>query len=181
MHKNREELLKGLEHIRQSPKDRGVLHMIVRRPAENQREVLNEGKLDLKYGLKGDNWIERSSSRTGDGSAHPDMQINIMNSRVIDLLAGLRDRWQLAGDQLYMDLDLSLKNLPPGTELQIGEARLMVTEQPHTGCKKFVERFGLDAMKFVNDKEYRHLNLRGINAKVIKPGLIRTHDTVLKK
>jgi MOSC domain-containing protein YiiM len=108
------------------------------------------------------------------------MQINIMNARAIALLAGTEDRWPLAGDQLYMDLDLSRENLPPGTRLAVGEAVLAVTEQPHTGCKKFSARFGLEALKFVNSPEGRKLNLRGINARVVRPGRIRIGDTVKK-
>jgi MOSC domain-containing protein YiiM len=106
------------------------------------------------------------------------MQINIMNARATALVAGSKDRWPLAGDQLYVDLDLSGANLPPGTRLAIGSAVLEVTSQPHTGCAKFVARFGLDAMKFVNSPVGRELNLRGINAKVVTAGTIRVGDDV---
>ena len=104
-----------------------------------------------------------------------------MNARVAALLAGTRDRWQLAGDQLYIDLDLSYDNLPPGTRLDIGAAVIEITAQPHNGCGKFVERFGLDAMKFVNSEVGKAHNLRGIYAKVIKAGEIRSGDVVRKK
>jgi hypothetical protein len=173
-----DELEAGLDHIRQSPKDVGVLELIVRRPQREEREVLAEGRLDLAEGLVGDNWRARGSSSTADGSAHPDMQLNIMNARAIALVAQDRERWQLAGDQLYVDLDLSAANLPPGTRLAIGEAVVEVTDKPHTGCKKFVARFGLDAMKFVNSPVGRELHLRGINARVVQPGLIRAGDSV---
>ena len=174
------ELELGLEQIRQSPKDNGILKLIVRRPRKNAREVLEEGNLDLVEGLIGDSWKTRGSSRTPDGSSHPDMQLNIINSRVIALVAQDENRWQLAGDQLYMDLDLSDENLPPGTRLAIGSATIEVTAQPHTGCKKFVERFGLDAMKFVNSPIEKLLHLRGVNAKVVKVGTIKTNDSVKK-
>jgi len=128
----------------------------------------------------GDNWRTRSSSRTPDGSAHPDMQLNVMNSRVIALVAQNKDRWPLAGDQLFIEMDLSAANLPPGTRLAIGSAVIEVTAQPHTGCKKFVERFGLDAMKFVNSPVGEQLHLRGINAKVVQPGVIRLGDVAKK-
>ena len=105
---------------------------------------------------------------------------NIMNARVIELLAGDRERWQLAGDQIYLDLDLSEENLPPGTQLTIGEAIIEVTAVPHTGCKKFAQRFGIEAMKFVNSPEGKQLHLRGINAKVVKPGRIRIGDIARK-
>jgi len=174
------ELEAGLDYIRQSPKDDGVLQLIVRRPQVAAREVLEEAQLDLTEGLVGDNWKLRPSSRTADNSAHPDMQLNIMNARVIALVAQEKDRWQLAGDQLYLDLDLSPQNLPPGTQLAIGSALIEVTAEPHTGCRKFVSRFGIEAMKFVNSTLGKQLNLRGINAKVIRPGVIRTGDTARK-
>lgn len=179
-HLTMDELEAGLDHIRRSPSDLGVLELIVRRPEREQREVLTEGRLDLAEGLVGDNWRARGSSRTADGTAHPAMQLNIMNARAIALIAQDRDRWQLAGDQLYIDLDLSAANLPPGTRLAIGAAVVEVTDQPHTGCKKFVARFGLNAMKFVNSPVGRELCLRGINARVVQPGLIRAGDAVRK-
>ena len=173
-----EELEAGLENIRQSPKDNGVLDMIVRRPQIEEREVLSEGHLDLITGLEGDNWKVRGSSSTPDKSAHPEMQINIMNSRVIALLAQEKKRWQLAGDQLFMDLDLSAENLPVGTKLSIGDAILEITPPPHSGCRKFTERFGLEAMKFVNSPVGKELHLRGVNARVIQTGAIRVSDRV---
>lgn len=174
------ELEDGLEHIRQSPKDAGVLTLIVRRPRTLEREVLHEAHLDLREGLVGDNWSTRGSTGTADGLAHPEMQINIMNARAVALIAVDNERWQLAGDQLFIDLDLSGDNLPPGTQLAIGSVVLEVTAIPHTGCKKFTERFGLEAMKFVNSPVGRQLNLRGINAKVIQAGMIRVGDVAKK-
>jgi MOSC domain len=179
-HLTMEELEAGLDEIRRSPKDVGVLELIVRRPRVDEREVLEAGELDLKEGLVGDSWKMRSSSRTADGSAHPEMQLNIMNSRVIALLAQAQERWPLAGDQLFLNMDLSEENLPAGTQLSLGSAVIEVTAEPHTGCKKFVARFGLDAMKFVNSEVGRQLHLRGINAKVIQPGTIRVRDVVKK-
>ncbi len=117
-----------------------------------------------------------SCSRTADGSAHPLKQLNLMNARVISLLAHDPDRWRLAGDQLFVDLDLSLENLPPGTQLSMGSAVIEVTNQPHLGCNKFVSRFGADALKFVRSAVGRALRLRGLNARVIQPGLIRVGD-----
>jgi hypothetical protein len=175
-----DELEAGLEYILQSPKDYGVVNMIVRRPQVDEREVITEGRLDIAEGLDGDNWKARGSSSTSDNSAHPEMQINIMNSRVIDLVAQGKDRWHLAGDQLFIDMDLSNENLPAGTKLSIGEAILEVTPVPHSGCKKFTARFGLEAMKFVNSPLRKELHLRGINAKVIQAGVIQTGDAVRK-
>jgi hypothetical protein len=179
-HLTPDELEAGLDEIRLSPKNNGVLEMIVCRPGVERRRVLEEGSLDVAEGLAGDNWKDRGSSRTPDGSSHPDSQINIMNSRAVALVAGPRERWPLAGDQLYVDLDLSGENLPPGTRLAIGSAVLEVTPPPHTGCKKFVARFGLDAMKFVNSTVGRSLNLRGVNAKVVQSGTVRPGDIITK-
>lgn len=179
-HLTRDELEAGLDEIRRSPRDGGALELIVRRPGVDQREVLKEGELDLAVGLVGDTWAVRSSSRTRDGSPHPDMQLNVMNARTIALVAQERERWPLAGDQLYLDLDLSADNLPPGTRLALGSAVIEITAQPHTGCQKFVDRFGRDAVLFVNSPEGRQLRLRGLNAKVVQPGVIRVGDVATK-
>jgi hypothetical protein len=175
-----EELEAGLDEIRRAPKDEGVLELIVRRPLVGEREVLEEGELHLSDGLVGDCWRTRGSSRTPDGSSHPDMQLNVMNARAVALLARHKERWPLAGDQLFIDMDLSAENMPAGTRLAIGPAVIEVTAQPHTGCKKFVARFGLDAMKFINSAVGRQHNLRGVNAKVIQPGVVRVGSTVRK-
>jgi hypothetical protein len=179
-HLTQDELEAGLEDVRAAPKDEGSLQLIVRRPAVNAREILETGTLDLERGLVGDTWSARGSSRTADGSAHPDMQLNIMNARVIALLAQSVDRWPLAGDQLFLDLDLAGENLPAGTRLALGSAVIEVTHQPHTGCGKFAARFGVDATKFVNSKEGRRLSLRGINARVVQSGAIRVGDLATK-
>lgn len=176
------ELEAGLAAIRESPRDVGTLAMIVRRPSEGEREVIAEGELDLTVGLVGDNWKTRGHPHRADGSAHPDTQINIMNARAADLVAaGVRERWPLAGDQLYVDLDLAEENLPPGSRLAIGDAVLEITAEPHLGCKKFVARFGFEAGKFVNSKIGKQLHLRGLNAKVVKAGRIRSGDRVAKQ
>ena len=174
------ELEAGLAHIREAPKDAGRLELIVRRPSVGAREILESGELDGADGLKGDTWNIRASSRTPDRSPHPHMQLNVMSSRAVALVARVRDRWSLAGDQLYVDMDLSEHNLPPWTTLAIGTAVIEVTDQPHTGCAKFVARFGVDAMKFVNSPTGRTLRLRGLNARVVQPGVIRPGDVVRK-
>lgn len=175
------ELEAGLDEIRRSPKDQGVLELIVRRPQIGEREVLATGELDLVNGLVGDSWRRRGSSRTPDGSSHPGMQLNIMNARAIALVAQQKERWSLAGDQLFIDIDLSAENLPAGTQLALGSAVIEVTDQPHTGCTKFVSRFGLEAMRFVNSPVGRQLHLRGINAKVVQPGMIPVGDIAKKR
>ena len=175
-----DELEAALDHLRQAPKDGGILQLIVRRPEVDEREVLEEAQLDPVAGLIGDSWVVRKSSRTPDGSPHPEMQLNIMNARVTALVAQEKERWPLAGDQLYIDMDLSKENLPAGSRIAIGSAVIEVSALPHTGCQKFVSRFGLDAMKFVNSTVGKQLCLRGINAKVIQGGIVKIGSTVRK-
>jgi hypothetical protein len=179
-HLSAESLETGLDEILRSPKNNGVVEMIVRRPAVDEREVLGQGELDMTEGLVGDNWKSRGSGKTADGSAHPETQLNIMNARVIALVATSRKCWPLAGDQLFVDLDLSRENLPPGTQLALGTAVVEVTDVPHQGCRKFADRFGVEATKFVNSTRGKQLGLRGINAKVVKSGVVRNADTVKK-
>ena len=174
------ELEEGLEHIRQSPRDKGTLKMIVRRPREDDREILGRGQLSLTEGLIGDNCKARGSKHTPDGLAHLYAQITIMNARCAALLAQQEERWALAGDQLYVDFDLSEENIPPGTQLGIGSAILEVSAEPHSGCKKFSARFGVEAMKFVNSPDGKRLHLRGINARVVQAGTIRVGDKIRK-
>jgi MOSC domain-containing protein YiiM len=178
LHLSLAEMEAQLDLIRQSPQDNGVLEMIVCRPDVDQRQMLFEAELDVERGLIGDSWLSRGNYR--GGPANPDCQINIMNSRVVALLAQDRERWSLAGDQLYIDLDLSDDNLPPGSQIAIGTAILEVTAEPHTGCKKFASRYGSDATQFVNSSEGKRLHLRGINARIVQSGLVRTGDSVTK-
>ena len=179
-HLTMSELEAGLDEIQRAPKDEGVLALIVRRPGVNDREILTEGELHLDEGLVGDSWKRRRSSSTPDGSPNPEMQLNIMNARVIALVAPDRNRWQLAGDQLFLDMDLSAENLPAGARLSLGAAVIEVTAPPHLGCQKFVARFGLEAMRFVNSPLGKQLHLRGINAKVVQAGTIRVGDVARK-
>jgi MOSC domain len=179
-HLTAEELQAALPQIAQSPKDQGELKLIVGRPANGQREVLEKGELDLVVGLVGDNWKTRGSRHMADGSANPNSQVTIMNSRVIALLAREEERWPLAGDQLYVDFDLTASNIPPGTQLAIGSAVVEVTAQPHAGCKKFAERFGVESVEYMNSPEQKEMQLRGINSKVVQAGAIRVGDVVRK-
>ena len=179
-HLTMEELEAALDHLRETPKDEGVVELIVCRPQVDEREVLEVAELDPVKGLIGDNWCVRPSKRTPDGSPHPEMQINIINSRVAALVAQEKERWSLAGDQFYIDMDLSKENLPAGSRLLIGSAVVEVSPLPHTGCHKFVARFGEDAMKFVNSETGKELCLRGVNAKVVQAGVVRLGSTAKK-
>ena len=175
-----EELEAGLDHIRQSPADGGPLRMIVQRPDVDAREVAAEGKLDIATGLMGDGWKDRGSTRTPDGGPNPAAQVTIMNSRVLALLARSEERWPLAGDQLVIDIDMSTENLPPGARLSIGSAVIEISEEPHTGCAKFSQRFGDAALRFISTPMGRQMRLRGINTRVVRSGAIRVGDVATK-
>lgn len=168
----------GLDHVRRAPADNGTLELIVARPANFEREILDGGYIDLEVGLVGDNWATRGCRLMADGSSDPLRQVTLMGARAAALLCGTE--WSLAGDQLYVDIDLSVDNLPAGARLSIGEAVIEVTEPPHTGCQKFSTRFGVDALRMVGTPAGKQLRLRGVNARVITPGAIRRGDTVTK-
>ncbi|MFI5282458.1 MAG: MOSC domain-containing protein [Candidatus Dormibacterales bacterium] len=169
-----------LDHMRQAPADMGTIELIARRPVENEREVLTEARLDVVEGLVGDDWKARGSRRTADGGADPEAQVTLVNARAAEAFAGDRDRWHLAGDQIYVDFDISLDNVPPGSRVRIGEATLEFSAAPHTGCAKFSSRFGVEAHKFVNSAVGRELRLRGANCRVVSGGLVRTGDAIQK-
>jgi hypothetical protein len=171
----------GLDRIRRSPADDGRVELIVRRPAEDAREVLAEARLDPAVGLVGDRWLAQAEGAAGNGPPPRDTQLTVMSSRVAALVAGHPDRWRLAGDQLYVDLDLSDANLPAGTRLAVGSAVIEISHKPHRGCRKFSERFGLETRRFVNSPVGRELRLRGLNAKVVVAGTVRVGDAVRKR
>ena len=175
-----DELEAGLDHVRQSPVDRGPLRMIVRRPDVDQREIAAEGMLDVGAGLVGDSWQARGSTRTPDGGPNPAAQVTVINARVLALLAQSEERWPLAGDQLVIDIDLSAENLPPGARLALGAAVLEISDEPHTGCAKFAQRFGRDALRFVSTKTAMQLRLRGVNTRVVQSGAVRVGQMAVK-
>ena len=178
LHRNTDELQEGLSQILKSPKDAGTLKLIVARPKINQRQSLDMGRLDIEQGLIGDNWKTRDNYL---GKApNLDMQLNIMNSRCIALLAENKDDWPMAGDQLFVDMDLSASNLPAGTQLSLGKAVIEVTAESHLGCAKFSKRFGKAATAFVNSRVGKANNLRGICAKVVESGDIQLRDLLTK-
>ncbi|MEP7223979.1 MAG: MOSC domain-containing protein [Actinomycetota bacterium] len=178
VHVSAAELEAGLPEIKLAPASEGTVELIVRRPAEDQREILEEAELDLDEGLVGDRW--RASARTEGERLDSSTQLTLMNARVIALIEPNRERWPLAGDQLYVDLDLRPENLPAGSRLALGSAVIEVTDEPHTGCSKFSGRFGSDAVRFVNSRSGRDLRLRGLNARVVEPGRVRAGDTIRK-
>jgi hypothetical protein len=180
MHLGLEELREGLDEIRQSPKDGGPLKAIVIRPETDARVSLQRCELSPELGVHGDNWAKGCWMSLPDGRPHPDVQVTIMNARAIALIAQEEARWQLAGDNLLVDLDLSADNLPPGTRLSVGSVVLEITEVPHKGCKKFAGRFGVDATRFVNSRDGLRMHLRGIYARIVKPGLVVVGDAVKK-
>jgi len=178
-HLTTDQLDAGVDHVRASPSDAGTVEMIVRRPEVGEREVLDEAELLVGEGVRGDNYLARGSTQTDDGAAHPEAQLNVMNSRALDLVAGGdRGRWSLAGDQLLVDLDLSVENLPVGTRLSLGTAVIEIAAKPHNGCAKFAARFGQDAARWVNRD--KHERRRGLNAIVVQPGVVRAGDVIKK-
>ena len=179
-HPSLAELESALDHILASPSDGGKLEMISARPAVGERKQLAEATLDEAQGLIGDNWKDRSSTRTPEGSANPDAQLTIINSRLVNAVSGSKSRWQLAGDQLVVDIDLSHDNLPVGSRLQIGSAMVELTAEPHTGCVKFASRFGNPALRFVSGPVAMQQRRRGANAKIIESGTIRVGDVATK-
>lgn len=179
-HRTTAELRAGLDEIRAAPLDLGRLELIVRRPVPGEREVLATAELSTVDGLVGDGWRVRGSRHTADGAAEPDRQLTVMNARAVGLFAVDPDRRALAGDQLYVDLDLSCGNLPAGTRLSIGRAVIEVSAAIHKGCAKFTRRFGPDATRLITSPEGRALRLRGLNARVVEPGAIAVGDEVRK-
>ena len=179
-HRSAVELEAALPQIREAPVGVGTIQLIVRRPAEDQREVLNEARINDAEGIEGDTWNQRGTSLSADGGPHPNKQITIMNSRAAEAVIGPMERWPLAGDQIYADLDIGHEALPAGTQLSVGDAVLEVAVEPHTGCAKFAARFGREALRFVNTGEGSNLRLRGVNCRVIQPGTVRVGDSVTR-
>ena len=173
MHRTIAQLEEFLDHIGSAPADGGPIEMIVRRPAEDERETVESGQLDPELGLVGDNWSQR-------GEPHLGAQLTLINSRVLDAVAGDRDRWALAGDQIVVDLDLSEENLPAGTRLRVGDAEVEISSVPHTGCAKFADRYGREGLRFVNVGEARERRFRGVYATVIDGGSFSVGDKITK-
>ena len=179
-HRQRAEIERAAAALGSSPTENGVVEMIICRPVRYERMVLDEGTLEVAHGLIGDTWEARGATNTPDGRSDRIRQVTVMNSRALASVAGERGRWELAGDQLIVDLDLSMVNLPAGTRLQIGEAVAEVTEPPHTGCAKFAGRYGVDALAWVSDRAGRQRRRRGMHVRVLRSGTVRPGDLIRK-
>lgn len=180
IHRSEQELLDGLSDVRRSPKDNGTVDAIVIRPGSSERQSLTRCRLSPEGGTDGDAWARNCWLTQDDGSPHPDVQICIMNSRMIQLVAGSRERWELAGDNLFVDFDLSLVSLSAGQQLQVGECILEITSEQHNGCHKFAERYGAAATKVVNSPAGKELRLRGIYARVVQAGIVQVGDRITR-
>lgn len=177
MHRTTEDLETFLDEILAAPKDAGPIEMIARRPGENAREVIQSAELTKEDGLIGDSWIDRVDE---NGDPYLPAQLTLMNSRVADAVAVTRDRWPLAGDQIYVDMDISQRNLPPGARIKVGDAVVEISDVPHTGCNKFAGRFGKEALRFANVGVGRENRFRGVNAFVVEPGSVQVGDKITK-
>lgn len=166
-----------VDDILAAPKDAGPIEMIVRRPGENEREIVQSAELTKEEGLIGDSWVSRVDQ---NGDPYLPAQLTLMNSRVADAVAVARERWPLAGDQIYVDMDISKENLPPGARIQVGSAVVEISEVPHTGCDKFAGRFGKEALRFANVGVGRDNRFRGVNAFVVEPGSLQVGDKITK-
>ncbi len=167
-----------LASLEDSPREVGRVEGLVVRPTRETRQVVDQVEVDQRLGIVGDCWLARGSSSTPDGSARLDSQVTLISTRLLAAIEPDASRWPLAGDQLYVDLDLSIENLPPGARLAIGEAVLEVSPEPHIGCAKFSARFGSDALKWTNSTRGRELRMRGMNATVVHGGTIRVGDAI---
>lgn len=174
-----EQITERVSKLTPAPTDSGMVATLIVRPDTNERKIVPSIHVIPGEGIVGDNYLARGDKRTPDGSAHPEGQICLMNASVLDVLAdGDTNKWQLAGDQILVDFDLSTDNIPGGTRLSIGTATFEVSNKPHNGCAKFAERFGMDASRFVNsDKVQRY---RGINVMVVTEGDVSVGDTISK-
>lgn len=179
-HLTRDELSAGLDHIRAAPKQESTLDCIVVRPVSGEQHEVKSARLSLAGGVEGDHWVKDSWKATADGKPDPDVQLCIMNSRSIGLVAQDRARWPMAGNNLYMDLDLSPENLPPGARLAIGAAMIEISAVLNLGCEHFIKHYGRDACVFVNTGEGLKLRMRGLYARVVEDGVVTVGDTVRK-
>lgn len=166
--------------VYEAPRDEGAVRLVVRRPGRGEREILAEGQLDVEHGLVGDDWINRPGMNRDSPS--PYAQVTVMSARAAELVSGDPEpaTWAQCGDQLYIDLDISEANMPPGTRIAIGEAELEVQAEPHTGCVQFRSWWGPDALRHFSTKAGQALRLRGANTRVVRSGVVRPGDIARK-
>ncbi|MBY0399912.1 MOSC domain-containing protein [Myxococcota bacterium] len=153
-----------------SPFDEGWVSLIVRRLEDGRRESLPRIGLSLEEGVPGDDWSRRPPR-------DPAAQLAVMQTSIAAIIANGQPLTTF-GDNLFVELDLSAGNLPTGSLLAVGAATVEVTPKPHNGCSKFDVRFGNDALRFVQAKETRHENRRGIYWRVVTPGEVAVGDPV---
>jgi hypothetical protein len=175
-----QEIKHRMPWVLDSPRDNGIVRLIVVRPQTDQRDVIEQAHFSPAAGVAGDNWQHDCWKRLADGRSDPDVQVAIMNARMIEVLAGDQTHWPLAGDQLFVDFDLGTANLSPGDQLKVGDAILEITAEPHRGCRKFKQRFGEQALNYVNSAEGDRHRLRGVYAKIIEVGKVETGDAIKK-
>jgi len=169
LHLSLEELERGLE-VLNPPRDAGELALIVSRGDDGHRSTPDRMVLSPERGVPGDVWWR-------DSPAKIDSQISIMRADIARLVANGQPL-SLVGDNLLVDLDLSVSNLPQGSRLQVGTSFLEITPEPHNGCLKFRQRFGRFALRVTADRRFKDLRLRGIYAKVMEEGEIEVGDPI---
>lgn len=180
LHRTREELASALPYVAASPKDGGSVALIVVRPDHGRRETPDRVRISAQDGVEGDHWSKGCWLETDDGAPHPDVQINLMCTRAAEVIAGDPALWPAAGNNFFVDIDLSPDNLPAGTRLALGTAEIEITDQPNKGCQVFIDHYGRDACIFVNTGPGWSLRMRGLYARVVQNGDVRLDDRIRK-
>lgn len=168
------ELESGWQALPPPPRSAGTVRLLCVRKGDGLHETPDAVEITSSHGMLGDRWAEREPGTDPDGNS----AITLMSASAIGLLAADRLPLHAAGDNLVVDLDLSVEALPAGTRLAVGDAVLRVSEEPHTGCSTFRDRFGLDALKWVSTPSGRALRLRGMNCGVVRAGTVRVGDEI---
>ncbi|MEL6345277.1 MAG: MOSC domain-containing protein [Myxococcota bacterium] len=169
------QLLVALSALPQAPADAGALRRIVVRPGRGTRETPDDVVLDPETGIDGDRWRERAARY---GARYAERQVTLIRADVARVLTEPIDaKW--TGDNFHVDIDLSTHNLPAGSRLQIGDhAVIEISTKPHSGCKRFRERFGDDAARVNSHPDVRDQRIRGALARVIVGGHVKTGDRI---